>query len=338
MVKALARGFAAVLIGAVLLAGLAAAWAVGQYQRHQNELLDIPSAGIDITIANGTSFTRMAERLESAGLIQHAWLWVLDARRRGLSSRIKAGEYRLTQGVTAEGVLQQWVSGEVLTYSVTVPEGFSFAQMRQVFNQNALLKHETTDWTNERLMTELGMPDQHPEGRFMPNTYRFSRNTSDLVLYRQSMRLLKEALDDAWQGRDDDLPYTNPYEALIMASIIEKETGVASERREVAGVFVRRLRKRMRLQTDPTIIYGLGDRYKGDIKRVHLREATPYNTYVINGLPPTPIALPGKASIEAAVHPAEGSTLYFVADGKGGHTFSDTLKQHQAAVRRYLNR
>jgi UPF0755 protein len=327
-----------ILIAGIVLGGIGAAWVFGQYQRHQNDLLEIPSAGIDITVANGASFTGMAAQLESAGLIQHAWLWVLDARRRGLSSQIKAGEYRLTAGMTAEDILQQWVAGEVLTYSLTVPEGFTFTQMRQVFNQNTLLKHETKDWTDEKLMAELGMPDQHPEGRFMPNTYRFSRNTSDLVLYRQSMRLLQETLDSAWQGRDDDLPYANAYEALIMASIIEKETGVASERREVAGVFVRRLRKPMRLQTDPTVIYGLGDRYKGDIKRVHLREATPYNTYVIKGLPPTPIALPGKASIEAAVHPAEGTALYFVADGKGGHTFSDTLKQHQAAVRRYLNR
>lgn len=332
------RGFAVVVIAGIVLGGLAAAWAFGQYQRHQNDLLDIPTAGIDITIANGASFTAMARQLESAGLVQHAWLWVLDARRRGLSSQIKAGEYRLTPGMTAEDILQQWVAGEVLTYSLTVPEGYSFAQMRQVFNQNTLLKHETIDWTDEKLMAALGMPGQHPEGRFMPNTYRFSRNTSDLVLYRQAMRLLQETLDAAWEGRDDDLPYANAYEALIMASIIEKETGVASERREVAGVFVRRLRIPMRLQTDPTVIYGLGDRYKGDIKRVHLREATPYNTYVINGLPPTPIALAGKASIEAAVHPAEGTALYFVADGKGGHTFSDTLKQHQAAVRRYLNR
>lgn len=332
------KGVAAAVFASIVLVAIAGAWAFGQHQRHQNDLLDIPSDGIDITIENGASLTAMAAQLEAAGLIQHGWLWVLDARRRGLSGKIKVGEYRLTKGMTAEDILQQWVAGDVLTYSVTVPEGFSFAQMRQVFNQNTLLKHETTDWSDEKLMAELGMPDQHPEGRFMPNTYRFSRNTSDLVLYRQAMQLLQKTLDTAWDGRDADLPYANSYEALIMASIIEKETGVAGERREVAGVFVRRLRKPMRLQTDPTVIYGLGDRYKGDIKRVHLREHTPYNTYVINGLPPTPIALPGKASIEAAMHPAAGTALYFVADGNGGHTFSDTLKEHTAAVRRYLNR
>lgn len=333
-----ARAFSVVLIASVVLGALATAWMFGQYQRHQNELLEIPSAGIDMTVPNGASLIGMAEQLESAGLIKHAWLWVLDARRRGLTAQIKAGEYRLTLGMTAEDVLQQWVSGEVLTYSLTVPEGYSFAQMRQVFNNSTLLQHQTIEWSDEKLMAELGMPGQHPEGMFMPNTYRFARGTSDLVLYKQALKLMQQTLNAAWEQRDADLPYATAYDALIMASIIEKETGVASERREVAGVFVRRLRKPMRLQTDPTVIYGLGDRYKGDIKRVHLREATPYNTYVINGLPPTPIALPGKASIEAAVHPAEGTALFFVADGKGGHTFSDTLKQHQAAVRRYLNR
>lgn len=338
MVKALLRAFVVVVIAAVLISGVAAAWIFGQYQRHQNDLLDVPSAGIDITIKNGASFNRMSREIESAGLIKHGWLWALDARRRGLSSQIKAGEYRITQGMTAEDLLQAWIAGEVLTYSLTIPEGYSFRQMRKAFNQNTLLKHDTADWTDEKLMAELGREGEHPEGRFMPNTFRFARSTSDLTLYRQSMRLMDETLAAAWEGRDDDLPYANAYEALIMASIIEKETGVASERTEVAGVFVRRLRKPMRLQTDPTVIYGLGDRYKGDIKRVHLREATPYNTYVIKGLPPTPIALPGKASIEAAVHPAEGTSYYFVADGNGGHTFSDTLKQHNAAVRRYLNR
>ncbi|RYZ77967.1 MAG: endolytic transglycosylase MltG, partial [Moraxellaceae bacterium] len=188
---------------------------------------------------------------------------------------------------------------------------------------------------SERLQI-LNLPVTHPEGWFFPDTYRFSKGTTDVEILTQAYNAMRKTLDELWASKAENLPYTSAYQALIMASIVEKETGIASERFDVAGVFVRRLKIGMRLQTDPTVIYGMGDNYSGNIRRQDLLTPTPYNTYTINGLPPTPIALPSKASIEAALHPAEGKSLYFVATGNGGHNFSDSLEQHNQAVARYL--
>jgi len=227
-------------------------------------------------------------------------------------------------------------SDNVVSYSLTLPEGWTFAQMRAELAGAAKLVHRIDGLSDAEVMAELGYPDQYPEGRFFPDTYRYHKGVSDLEILAQAYRRMQRTLESVWAQRDEDLALKTPYQALVMASLIERETGVDGERREIAGVFTRRLEKGMRLQTDPTIIYGLGDDYDGDITRADLRRDTPYNTYLIDGLPPTPIAMPGRAALEAAVNPAEGEALYFVARGDGTHKFSKTLEEHNAAVRRYI--
>ena len=224
-------------------------------------------------------------------------------------------------------------------YRITLVEGWTFRQFAQALAADPVLIHELDlddpyAWDPGTLFEGMG----HAEGWFLPETYQFTRGDSDRDILLRSNAAMNEALQAAWQGRDTGLPLDSPYELLILASIIEKETALDAERDRIAGVFVRRLNKGMRLQTDPTVIYGIGETFDGDIKRRDLRTDTPYNTYTRHGLPPTPIAMPGRASLEAAAHPADGEALYFVADGKGGHTFSKTLAEHQAAVNRLLGR
>jgi UPF0755 protein len=216
-----------------------------------------------------------------------------------------------------------------------VVEGWTFQQLLDALRENEAIRQTLTDRDGAAIMAQLGKPDLHPEGQFAPDTYRFPRGTSDLEFLRRAHNTLQEWLDSAWRERAEDLPYDSAYDALIMASIIEKETGLASEREAIAGVFVRRLKRTMRLQTDPTVIYGMGSAYNGNIRRADLRRDTPYNTYTRHGLPPTPIALPGRESLHAALHPAEGDALYFVAKGDGSHQFSATLEEHLDAVRLY---
>lgn len=290
-------------------------------------------------VPQGAGFNRVIAELESRGILSNSWAFKLLARIEPQRVHsLKPGEYMLQPEMSGLDVLDKLNSGDVVTYKVTIPEGWSFKQMRAVLDDAEKLSHDTVDMSDEDLMAELGYEGEHPEGRFFPDTYTYYKGVSDEQILRQSLRRMDRLLDDAWAKRDEGLPYETPYEALIMASLIEKETGAPQERREIAGVFVRRLERGMRLQTDPTVIYGMGDRYDGNITRADLRKKTPYNTYVIEGLPPTPIALPGKASLEAAMHPAEGETLYFVAkgDGTGTHHFSRTLREHNEAVRRYI--
>ena len=222
---------------------------------------------------------------------------------------------------------------------MTLVEGWTFAQLAELLQGNVVLEHRIdlsapAHW--QGLLSELDI--EHPEGWFLPETYQFTRGDSDLDILVRAHRSMRRALEQGWQSRSEDLPLQSPYELLILASIVEKETALDSERADVAGVFVRRLRKGMRLQTDPTVIYGLGESFDGDIRRRDLETDTPYNTYTRGGLPPTPIAMPGRASLQAAARPADGESLYFVADGKGGHTFSVTLEEHQAAVNKLLGR
>jgi UPF0755 protein len=232
-------------------------------------------------------------------------------------------------------MLGLWRRGEVVQYSLTLVEGWSFRQVRTALERQSKLELTLTGLSDAQLMARLGYPGVNPEGRFFPDTYRFVRGMSDLDLLKQAYVRLEQVLAEEWQGRADGLPYKAPYDALIMASIIEKETGVPEERGEIAGVFVRRLRIGMRLQTDPTVIYGLGERYNGKLTRAHLREPTAYNTYVIDGMPPTPIAMVGREAINAALHPVAGKSLYFVARGDGSHVFSNSLEAHNRAVREY---
>ncbi|MCV6604581.1 MAG: endolytic transglycosylase MltG, partial [Porticoccaceae bacterium] len=262
---------------------------------------------------------------------------VLVYARLAALTDIQAGDYQLEPGVTPIQLLRQLNSGEVIFHQVTLPEGLTVKQWLQRLRQQPHLKSDLSD---AELVEFIGgntndNTNDSPEGWLFPDSYRYHRGDSIEQILKQANRAMVGTLEKLWPERDIGLPYQSPYEALIMASIIEKETGVAWERPQIAGVFVRRLQKGMRLQTDPTVIYGLGERYKGNLTRTHLREKTPYNTYVIKGLPPTPIANPGAEAIHAALHPADSSALYFVAKGDGSHYFSATLKEHEQAVEKY---
>jgi UPF0755 protein len=252
-----------------------------------------------------------------------------------VDTRLKVGEYRLEPALTPRRLLDMLARGEVVQYRFTLVEGWSFRELRAALARNPDLEQTIVGIEDAEVMRRLGAGAEHPEGRFLPETYQFTRGTSDLDLLARARTDMQQALEKVWSARAADVPLETPYEALILASIIEKETGRAGERREISGVFARRLRIGMRLQTDPTVIYGIGSAYAGNITRVHLRTDTPYNTYTRGGLPPTPIAMPGLAALQAAVDPAPGDTLYFVSRGDGSHQFSRTLAEHNAAVRRY---
>ena len=260
----------------------------------------------------------------------------LYARLNPQAANIKAGDYRIDENATLPSLINDITNGKVVVYSVTVIEGKTFKDLRDTLRQTAGLEHTLNNKTDAEVATLLGLQG-NPEGWFLPETYQFNRGMTDLDMLKRMHDEMQRTLEQAWTSRAEGLPLATPYEALILASIIEKETGVAAERPQISGVFTRRLQKNMLLQTDPTVIYGAAD-YHGDLTRKHLQTDTPYNTYINKGLPPTPIALPGKASIEAALHPADGDSLYFVADGTGGHTFSATYEEHQQAVADYLKK
>lgn len=261
------------------------------------------------------------------------------ARRSGKAGGIKAGEYRLDPGTSAYQALDLWLSGKVVVYELRIIEGTRFDTVMQQVIAHPQIRHTLGSAAPDSVMAALGLAGRHPEGRFFPDTYVFPRDTSDVAILRRAYEAMSKTLDAEWQTRAADLPYANADEALGMASIVEKETGLASERPQIAGVFVRRLRLGMRLQTDPTVIYGLGAGFDGNLRKRDLLAPNPYNTYLNTGLPPTPICLPGRAAINAALHPADGDTLYFVSRGDGSHQFSATLPEHEAAVRRFqLNR
>ena len=232
-------------------------------------------------------------------------------------------------------LLSHMVAGNTKSFSVTFVEGMRFDDMLRILADTPHITSVLTGLDHQEIMRRVGQPEQHPEGQFFPATYDFGHGSEDITILRRAYQRMRRELADAWRERDPELPYETPDEALVMASIIEKETGLASERAEIAGVFVRRLRRGMKLQTDPTVIYGLGAAFDGNLRRADLRRDTPYNTYTRHGLPPTPIALPGADAIHAALHPAPGNSLFFVARGDGSHQFSATLAEHNRAVRRY---
>ncbi|MGK9417756.1 endolytic transglycosylase MltG [Pseudomonas cedrina] len=292
----------------------------------QEQLLDVPA---------GATPTGTFNRLEADGVLEGAF-WLRLYWRFNLDGQpLHSGEYRMTPGMTAQGLIGLWQRGEVVQYSLTLVEGWNFRQVR-----SALAKHEKIVQTlpglsDSEVMDKLGHPGVFPEGRFFPDTYRFVRGMTDVEFLKKAYSRLDDVLAQEWSKRAADVPYTDPYQALIMASLVEKETGVPEERGQIAGVFVRRLKVGMLLQTDPTVIYGLGERYNGKLTRAHLKEANPYNTYMVAGLPPTPIAMVGREAIHAALNPVAGSSLYFVARGDGSHIFSDDLDAHNAAVREF---
>jgi UPF0755 protein len=291
-------------------------------------------------IERGSSLRVVASDLERARLLDHPRLFTAWARLTDRETGIKAGEYRLMPGSSPIDLLELFHSGKVLLHEVTFIEGMTIAEMRAVLASHSAVRSTPEASDDARLMSALGAAGEAAEGRFFPDTYHFPRNTTDREILEMAFERMESELQRAWENRADDLPLASKYEALILASIIEKETGLDSERAVIGGVFVSRLRLGMRLQSDPTVIYGLGDAFDGDLRRVDLRTDTPYNTYTRSGLPPTPIAAPGAASLGAAVQPQVTGALYFVAtgNGDGSHYFSKTLPEHEAAVRRYLRK
>ena len=313
-----------------LSAGLSWQW----YQQTLQQPLKLEQAQV-LVAESGSTPSGLLTHLAAEGVIQDSFWLRLHWRYYHPQQSLHVGEYEITPTMTAADLLQKWVKGEVVQYRLTLVEGWNIQQVRQALASHPALKQTLSAVSNEQLMQQLGLPAQHPEGRFFPDTYQFVRGQSDQALLKQANQKLEQVLQQEWQQRAESLPYQSKEQALVMASIIEKETGVAHERAEIAGVFVRRLTKGMRLQTDPTVIYGMGERYQGKITRADLRQPTAYNTYVIEGLPPTPIAMVGREAIHAALHPKTGETLYFVAKGDGSHVFSRTLAEHNKAVRQY---
>ena len=307
-------------------------WHDFQTQLHSPLNLD---SEINFTIKPGMSLSQVADELKQNGLILQPHYLMLEAKRQGIEAKIKAGEYLLEPGTTPVQLLEQFVSGEVIQYTITLVEGWNFRQMMAAIANNTDLTHTLKNMDPAEILNVLEIQGDNPEGQFFPDTYHFPSGTTDVDILKRAHDRLNKILLEEWQQRAENLPYQSPQEALIMASIIEKETGLASERADIAGVFVRRLQKNMLLQTDPTVIYAMGENFNGNIQRKDLKIDSPYNTYVTPGLPPSPIALTGREAIHAALHPADGNTLFFVAKGDGSHHFSETLEEHNRAVAKY---
>lgn len=319
-----------------ILMGLLVYWFWSGYQDFLETPLKLPEQGLVLNVEPGTNLRRLGEKLAQEQVLEHPAYLYWHARWNKLAHRIRAGEYRVPVGTTPPALLELLVRGRTISYSLTLLEGWNFRQVMDAIRNDPVLRQELTGLDDEQIMSRLGRPGLHPEGRFFPDTYWFPRGTSDIDFLKRAFARMHKELEAAWAGRDKEaIMVKNTEQALILASIIEKETGVAAERPQIAGVFTRRLRIGMKLQTDPTVIYGMGARYQGNIRRKDLREDTPYNTYVHRGLTPTPICMPGRAALDAALNPKEGKSLYFVSRGDGTHAFSATLKQHNAAVRRY---
>ena len=324
------------LIGLViLLASLALGWFWMGYQTFLETPLHVPAQGLVLQVDKGANLRQLAHRLTQQGVLQNGDMLYWHARWYDQARRIRAGEFLVPPGTTPAGLLDILIAGKTIAYRLTLVEGWNFRQVLQAVRNDPVLEHTLDTMEPKAVMARLGFPGIDPEGRFFPDTYVFPRGTTDVDFLQRAYHRMQRELTQAWADRAPDVAVKTPYEALILASIVEKEASVPEERAQIAGVFSRRLKRGMKLQTDPTVIYGMGDRYQGNIRRSDLREDTPYNTYVHTGLPPTPICTPGREAIDAALHPAPGKALYFVANGGGRHVFSDTLEQHNAAVRKY---
>lgn len=297
--------------------------------------LAIPPEGATLEVASGAPLRRVTADLAERGYLRNSWWLATYARGTGDATRIRAGEYLLTPGLTPLTLLDKLVAGDVVLHQVTIVEGSRFADMLAALRAHPAIVASALD--GDAIMTALGAPGVHPEGQFFPDTYRFARGTPELEVLRSAHAALVTRLDNVWRNRDPAITLRSEHDALVLASIIEKETALAAERPLIAGVFHRRLERNMRLQTDPTVIYGLGAAFDGNLRRRDLDTDGPYNTYTRAGLPPTPIALPGQGSLEAAVSPDSGDAIYFVATGRadGSHYFSATFEEHQRAVREY---
>lgn len=334
------RRLALIGVALLLLCIVATAVVSMQVNHFMNQPLSVPEGGYTFEIVPGNSFASVSRKLVAGELIDDDRWFRWYARWKNKTGSIQAGEYLIEPGTTPILLLEQFTSGAVRMYTFTLIEGWNYREVLQGLRANDAIHATMSDEDWPALLQQLGAQITHPEGLFLPETYNFPRRTTDKVILAQAYALMQSVLDEEWNARSDDAPVKSAYEALILASIVEKETARADERAKIAGVFARRIDKRMRLQTDPTVIYGIGPAFDGNLTRLHLKTDTPYNTYTRHGLPQTPIAMPGRAAINAALNPADGNELYFVATGlgDGSHQFSETKAEHDAAVAQYLRR
>lgn len=327
MMTVIKRGIAALIV----LGMSAAGWVL----YFANTPVHLPQSPYEFTLKHGSSLRTIARQFSAEGLIPEPWSFIVLAKALGREGGIKAGNYQLDREITSFQLLQKVTKGDVSQSEIVFIEGWNFSQMRKALDEHPAIRHDTTGLSDRELLSRLGIEEESAEGLFFPDTYYFSNGMSDLSMLKRANQIMGQRLADAWQERSPNLPYSTPYEALIMASIIEKETGRSGERQMIAAVFINRLRIGMRLQTDPTVIYGLGETFDGNLHKSDLTADNAYNTYTRAGLPPGPIAMPGLASIHAALHPAATSALYFVSRGDGTHQFSGNLAEHNQAVARY---
>lgn len=319
------------LIGLPLAAALVFLGWMGYFA---TQPLALQASPLDFTVKAGSTLRSASRQIEEAGVAMPAWQFTLLGRALGKAAEIKAGSYQVAEGVTPLTLLEKLTRGDVTQAEIVLLEGWTFRQMRAALDAHAHVRHDTAGLTERQIMEKLGA-EGTAEGRFFPDTYLFAKGSSDLEVLKRSYRQMEKLLLTEWERRQANLPYASPYEALIMASIVEKETGQSQDRAQIASVFINRLKKGMLLQTDPTVIYGLGERFDGNLRKRDLQTDGPYNTYTRTGLPPTPIAMPGLASIQATLHPARTDAYYFVARGDGSSQFSRTLEEHNRAVAKY---
>ncbi|MDP3483814.1 MAG: endolytic transglycosylase MltG [Sulfuricella sp.] len=327
MMTVIKRGIAALIV----LGMSAAGWEL----YFANTPVHLPLSPYEFTLKHGSSLRTIARQFSAEGLIPEPWSFIVLAKTLGKEGEIKAGNYQLDREITPFQLLQKITKGDVSQSEIVFIEGWNFSQMRKALDEHPAIRHDTAGLSDRELLNRLGVQEENAEGLFFPDTYYFSNGMSDLSVLKRAYQIMGQRLSDAWRERSPNLPYSTPYEALIMASIVEKETGRSGERQMIAAVFINRLRIGMRLQTDPTVIYGLGETFDGNLHKRDLTTDNAYNTYTRAGLPPGPIAMPGWASIHAALHPAATSALYFVSRGDGTHQFSRSLAEHNQAVARY---
>jgi len=328
---AVARAITAMVVLGLVVVAAGSIWLV----RFAVTPAELSEEGVLFNVERGLTLSQVARQLERSGIVDNANAFVALVRVLGKSSNMKAGSYEVSGAVTPLRLVEKLTRGEFTQGQIRFIEGWTFRQLREVLDEHPALLHQTNGLSGLEILEALGSEETHPEGLFFPDTYHFAAGTSDLTILRQAYDKMQTTLNTAWETRADRLPVKTRYQALILASIIEKETGDPGERKMVAAVFVNRLRKRMRLQTDPTVIYGLGEKFDGNLRKRDLLADQPYNTYTRYGLPPTPIAMPGEAAIEATLQPAETRALYFVSKGDGTHYFSNSLKEHNQAVNRF---
>lgn len=316
---------------AIFLSLLAASWIV----YFANTSLQPPQSPYEFTLKHGSSLRAIARQFRTEGLLSEHWSFIVLVKILGKEGEIKAGNYQLDREITPLQLVRKITQGDVSQSEIVFIEGWNFKQMRKALNEHPAVRHDSAGLSDKELLQRLGVQEEKAEGLFFPDTYYFSNGMSDLTLLKRAYQIMGQRLAEAWRERSPNLPFSTPYEALIMASIVEKETGRASERPMIAAVFINRLRIGMRLQTDPTVIYGLGEAFDGNLRKSDLTTDNPYNTYTRAGLPPGPIAMPGWASVQATLHPSATSALYFVSKGDGTHYFSRNLDEHNQAVNRY---